>query len=282
MPYLCPSPSLSRRFALFAATILLAGAAGVGAAKAGSVITVGGTGAALGGMKQLAGAYTQEHPEVRIEVLPSLGSGGGIKALLASAIDLALSARPLKPQERAAGADDQAYARTRLVLATSEGTPFEGVTRDELVAFYAAKTTAWPDGTPVRLVMRPASETDTKLLRGLSPEMDHAVQSALDRPGLVVATDDQQNAETLERLPGSVGLVALGQLVSERRRLKILAIEDLPLSPDALAGNEHGLSKSFYLVTKTDTPEHARDFAAFVLSPAGQEVLAATGHASVE
>ena len=62
-------------------------------------LTLGGTGADLETMRVLGEAFEKANPGITIEVLPSLGSGGGIKALLAGVIDLALTARPLtKPQ----------------------------------------------------------------------------------------------------------------------------------------------------------------------------------------
>ncbi|MEO1017613.1 MAG: substrate-binding domain-containing protein, partial [Pseudomonadota bacterium] len=198
--------------------------AGMSVAEA-ATLKVGGTGAALGGMKLLATAYAQDHPDVQIEVLPSLGSGGGIKALLAGAIDIAVSARPLKDKERAAGAVDRAYARSPLVLATRNDNATDSVSVAELEGMYSGHLAEWPDGRTVRLIVRPPSETDIKLLRSLSPGMAEAVDMAIERPGLVSATDDQENAAMLEELPGSLGAISLGQVLSENRDLKLLSVD---------------------------------------------------------
>ena len=58
-------------------------------------IKIGGTGAALGTMQVLAQAYAKTRPDAKITVLPSMGSGGGIKAVLAGAIQIGVSSRPL-------------------------------------------------------------------------------------------------------------------------------------------------------------------------------------------
>ena len=188
-------------------------------------LRIGGTGAALGGMSVLAEAYEARNPGSTIVVLPSLGSSGGIKALVAQAIDLSVSARPLKDKEIAAGAVAKVYARTQLVFATTRGTEATGVTTEQLEQIYTGTTTQWPDGGIIRLVMRPAAESDTRILRGLSAALDHAVGLALERPGLVSATNDQDNAEMLERLEGSLGMIAMGQIKTERRRLKVLMLD---------------------------------------------------------
>ncbi len=67
-------------------------------------IKIGGTGGALATMQLLGDAYSKNHPETKIIVLPSLGSSGGIKAVLAGAIQVAVSSRPIKDSETSLGA----------------------------------------------------------------------------------------------------------------------------------------------------------------------------------
>lgn len=264
---------------IVAKTTIIAATALTGAVVAqADTLRIGGTGVALGGMRLLGASYMKEHPDTQIEVLPSLGSGGGIKALLAGAVDIAVSSRALKDEDRAAGATSRLYARTPLAVVTSLDTNVADITTSELEAIYAGETTRWPDGTIIRLVLRPASETDTQLLRNLSPGMDRAVDVAFGRPGLVSATNDQDNAEALERLPGAIGLVAIGQIATEERRLKILSLDGVMPTADLSAQADYTFVKDLHLVTKSDTTTPAMAFIAFVNSAEGQGILASTGH----
>ena len=61
---------------------------GVTAQAAETRLRIGGTGAALGVMSRLAAAFAEQEPGVAVEVLPSLGSSGGIRALGEGAIDI--------------------------------------------------------------------------------------------------------------------------------------------------------------------------------------------------
>ena len=241
-------------------------------------LRIGGTGVALGGMRILGASFMKEHPDTQIEVLPSLGSSGGIKALLAGAVDIAVSSRALKGEERAAGATSRLYARTPLAVVTSPDVPIADITTGELAAIYAGETTRWPDGSIIRLVLRPASETDTLLLRELSPGMGRAVDVAFGRPGLVSATNDQDNAEALERLPGAIGLVAIGQIATEGRQLKILSLDGVMPMAALSARADYGFVKDLYVVTKPGAGKPAMAFIAFVNSAEGQNILADTGH----
>ena len=87
---------LRLRLSTFHLLIWLIGAA-VGPANAAETIKIGGTGSALGDMTRLAEAYMRANPDTKVVVLPSLGSAGGIKALRAGAIDIALTTDPLQP-----------------------------------------------------------------------------------------------------------------------------------------------------------------------------------------
>lgn len=91
-------------------------------------IKIGGTGAALGTMQVLAQAYAESQPNAKITVLPSMGSGGGIKAVLAGAIEIGLSSRPLSEAEAKAGAVAVELGRTPFVFATALANKATGIT----------------------------------------------------------------------------------------------------------------------------------------------------------
>ena len=54
-----------------------------------AVVRIGGTGTALGTMQRLVDVFRKIRPQADFVIVPSLGSGGGIKALRAGAIDVA-------------------------------------------------------------------------------------------------------------------------------------------------------------------------------------------------
>lgn len=266
----CFSAAVASAFSL-----ILLGFAGTAYAES---LRIGGTGVALGGMVLLGAAFEEENPGTEIQVLPSLGSSGGVKALVAGAIDLAVSSRPLKDAERDTGASDQLYATTPLVLVTSRSTDADTVSMAQLVDAYSGAMTHWPSGTPIRVVLRPVSETDTQLLRGLSEDMASAVDLAHARPGLVTAINDQDNAGTLERLEGSLGLVALGQITSEKRTLRVLTFNQG--TPQAGGGQDGSaaLVKQLYLVKTDAIKPLASAFLSYVFSPEGQALLVKLDH----
>ena len=76
-------------------------------------VRVGGTGGATALMQSLGSAFAETSGNP-VAVIPSLGTNGAIRAVTDGALDIAVSGRPLNPQEEAAG----------LVVLTTLKTPF--------------------------------------------------------------------------------------------------------------------------------------------------------------
>ncbi|MCW2306446.1 PstS family phosphate ABC transporter substrate-binding protein [Rhodobium gokarnense] len=277
-----PKRCLSRVLTAVAAAALAGVVTTSAVVAAEAKLTIGGTGGALGGMQLLAEAFEATHPDVKVEVLPSLGSGGGIKAVLAGAIDLSVSARGLKDKERAAGAIDRPYARTAVILVTGESAGLEQISGGALADVFVGATGTWPNGTPVRLVLRQKSESDIGFLRKFAKGMDGAVDAAYERDGLLIATNDQQNADYLEKLPGSVGVSTEAQILSEGRRLRIVGVDKPAPNVADVERGAYPHVKTFRFVTKLGAPEKTTAFIAFVRSPEGQEILRNSGHQPVD
>ena len=241
-------------------------------------IKVGGTGSALGAMRLLADAYEKAEPGTKVAVLPSLGSGGGIKALLAGAIEVAVSSRALREKERSQGAAVLEYARTPFVFATAAATNATGINLGELPGIYSGRIRNWPDGTRIWLVLRPKADSDSALINNISPEVRAAVAEARERPGLLFAVTDQECAMALEKHIGSFGPSTLALILAEQRNLKALRINDVEPSVRNLAVGTYPYYKSLWIVTTPKTPKAARAFIAFVQSKTGRNILIQSGH----
>jgi phosphate transport system substrate-binding protein len=247
------------------------------AAKPAQTLTIGGTGCALGGIKEVATAFQKKYPDITIKIVPSLGSSGGINAVLAGTLDLALSARPLTHQEKIKGASAIEYARTPFVFAAAHGGE-RGVTLQQVASIYAGDIQVWPDHTPIRLVIRPEADTDTELLKAMSPAMEKAVQKALSRNGMLLALTDQENADLLEKVKGAFGTAALAQIMSEKRPLRALPLDGVTPSLRSLASGAYPYSKVFSVVTGTRSDPAVRRFIEFLFTPEGKAILSRTGH----
>ena len=254
-----------------------AGLLGIGHASA-EEIRIGGNGGSLATMQLLGEAYAKAHPGTRIVVLPSLGSSGGVKAVLSGAIQVGASARPLKDEEARAGGVALEYGRTPFVFATAASNKSTGVTIGELVDIYSGKIDRWPDGTRIRLVLRPIGDSDSDMIKSLSPAMRDALTEAEKRKGMAFAVTDQEAADRLEKIPGALGPSTLAQILTEKRSLKALKLGEIEPTAKTLADGRYPYHKRLFVVTAVNSPPSARQFAAFVQSAPAREILARTGH----
>src|SRR5258708_25735084 len=205
-----------RSAAAIVAIALLAVSRGV--LEAADPIRIGGTGAGLAAMRLLGTALNESGSDIATIVMPSLGSSGGIQALMEGALDLAVSSRPLKPTEAARGLREVACLRSPFVLATSSATA-PSLARSDLVRLFTDPAASWPDGTPMRIVLRMRDDSDNFYLTDAIPGMAEALQTARMRPDLPIAATDQDNAGLLQEMTGSLGTTTLIQIRTEGVKL---------------------------------------------------------------
>lgn len=253
------------------------GSFGLGVAHAADPVVLGGAGSTLGVMRLLAEAHAKQETGFQLKVLPSVGSGGAIKGVVARSIEVGSVARAPKPDETAKGLTAVLLARTPVVLVTNRLSEKETST-PALVATYGASAPRWPDGQPVRLVLRSATETDTVLLGGLSPDLKNALDQALAKEGMLMAATDQDAATALEKQPGSLGSATLGLIRTEKRALQPLTLNGVPPEVKGQANPQYPLFKPLYVVHRTDARPEVMRFVRFVQSAQARAILQVHGY----
>lgn len=239
-------------------------------------IRIGGTGSGLGVMKNLAAEFKKSHPGITIRFMPSLGSSGGIKALLNGALDVAISGRTLKADEEKGGAVAVEAAKTPFIFIANNSVSISDITTRELEMIYSGQLQRWPDGSRIRLILRPLGDTDSKIVKSISGKMVGALETALERQDMVVAVTDQEAVESVARIPGAIGGATLSQVISEQQPVHILSLNGVKPALNTLVSGTYPLSKPLYLVTTAHTSPAARQFIQFVRSSRGSTILLAS------
>lgn len=260
--------------------LLLAGALMLGIALDAQAqgLRVGGTGSALGTIRLLADALVKQGgKQAALTIVPNLGSSGAIRALEAGAIDAALISRQLKPEETAAGLVGYEYGRSPFVFVTSKS-GVKNITAANVADVLSGRAASWPDGQPVRFVMRPQTDGDNTHLASFSPDVEKALKIAHQRPGLIVAPTDQEAADEAERLPGSLAVNTLALVLSERRKLNVIAFNGVTPSAKTIANGGYPYFKRLVIVTRGAPSGAMLQFIEFIKSPQGRAILEANGH----
>ena len=243
-----------------------------------ATLKIGGTGAGLGTMRQLGDAFQKRFPSTLVEVHPSVGSTGGIRAVIAGKLDLGISARPLKTEERGQGITESPYAKTPFVFAVHKKLSQTELTFNEVIGIYDGSLSRWKDGSTIRVILRPETESDTMLLQQFIPGMDVAMKKAYKRRGPPLAVTDQDTADKIQKVAGAVGSSTLALILGENRPLKALALNNVSATVENMANGTYPMTKTLSLVTAANPGKEVQSFIEFIRSPEGSAILSRTGH----
>jgi len=241
-------------------------------------IRIGGVGSASGLINQLA--QLERADDAQVELVSSLGTTGGLRALEDGMLDIAVSGRELKPEELARGLKVAAKLKTPFVFITSHPRP-NGLRTVELADLYRRANATWSDGAPMRLVLRPRSDSDTLLLSTTFPGMAAALEEARQRPELPTAATDQDNVNLVERLPSSLSTSTLTQVLTERPQVRLVALDGVEPTLENFESGKYPFFKPIYFVLSQNPKPAAQRFVAALGSPAVQSVLRAGGNVYV-
>jgi phosphate transport system substrate-binding protein len=276
----------ARRRVLCRAIVWISGAmlglSGAWTTCAADPIIVGGTGSGSRLLQELANEYSASTPSAQIIVVdPPLGSGGGINALKAGKLQIAISARRLEGKERDGNMVELEFVRTPIVFATRDGVRHGGFGLTRLADVLAGRLANWDDGAPIRLILRPQFDSETLCIRTMSPEVDAAMTQALARKGMVFGSSDLEALHLIEQTPGSLGPTTLGLVRLLRSDVHVLSINGQAPSAKATADGRYPWFKTIYLILRKPTGPEVQAFIDFLQSRRARDLLARTEHIPV-
>jgi phosphate transport system substrate-binding protein len=240
---------------------------------------IGGAGAAIGTMNSALASLALRGRSVTTRVVSHLGSVGSLRAVEQGALDMALISRPLQVDERMRGLQAWEYGRTPFALATSMA-GVSGLTRAQLAEMIEDPRAAWPDGTPVRLVLRPKSDGDYVLLASMGPLVELALERANARAGMVIAITDQEAADAVARLRGGLGTCSLSLLRSGLNNLVPLALDGVAPTVANIENASYRIVNRMHIATLGAPTGVALELINFLQLPDGLALLAQLGHST--
>jgi phosphate transport system substrate-binding protein len=235
-------------------------------------IRIGGTGIGLAAMRRVGESLIAKDPSVRVDVLPSLGTPGGIRALIEREIDIAISARPLRSEERVKGVGEAACLTTALVFASSHPSPSD-ITRAELPNLYSEPAPTWPDGMPLKVILRSRAGSENPYLMDAVPGMAAAFDKAYRRPGMPIGVTDQENAELAARTVGSFAIMTLLQIRAERLDVRPLRLDGVAPTSETVANKTYPFPLRVCALLPANPSPAATRFIEHLKSSSGQALL---------
>ena len=241
-------------------------------------LVIGGTGAALGFMRKVGDAASQDDPSLKIQVLPSMGSTGGVRALTENVVSLALVGRSLSPSEVLSGISEAVCFHTPFVFVTST-TGVSDISRADLVSYYGGDRPTWRTGAPVRVILRPVSDAATPFLSELLPGMADAMARARTRKEIPVAASDQDNVELAMSIADSLTGASLVQLLADSAPLTKLSLDGAPPTVEHMTRGEYPRGYRICMVRGRTPSDGALRLIAWMRRPGLEAFYASLGMA---
>ena len=239
-------------------------------------ITVAGTGDSQHLLRQIAQAFEQKNPESKILVPNSVGSGGGIKLLLADRAELARVARPLKPKEQAEGLQYRIFAYAPVVfVAHLPEDCIKDITTKEYLAILNGEIDNWnqlgncPDNK-IYIANREEGDSSKMVLEQAIPQMKQVAKPA----GRTIYSTPE-TYETLNRYPYSFGYLPKSQI--HKGNLKMLSFNGIEAKDSNIQQGSYPLVVPLGIVWKETINGTAKVFLDFLFSAEAKKIMKSFG-----
>jgi phosphate transport system substrate-binding protein len=250
-----------------------------GPARAGSSIVVAGSGSNLAATRALVDAFKKRHPDLDVQVPPSIGSLGAVRAVADGSIPVGLLSRPLEADERGLGLTVVPYARTAIVLGAHPTVADAGITTSDLVEIYAGRKTKWSDGRDIVVLTRQPNDSSLAVLQEVIPGFKQVYLESQKAKRWSTLFTDRDMDLALVRTPYAIGLVDMGAITADNLTVKPLRVNGVaPTAAEVKAGRYTLIKALSFLVDPRRPSREAQRFIDFSLSKEGAAVLASIGY----
>jgi phosphate transport system substrate-binding protein len=212
------------------------------------------------------------------------GSGTGIAALINGTVDLAMSSRPMKEDEkqkvtqsRGAEVVEQAIALDALGVFVNSANPVQNLTIEQVRDIYQAKVKNWSEvggpNAPIVLYGRESS----------SGTYDYFREHVLDKGDFAPAVQTLQGTAAIINAIGrdknGIGYGGIAY-AKEARPVGIAADGKAPVAPSeaTVADNTYPLSRKLFLYHAQNAPERVTKFVQWSLTPEAQGLVTKVGY----
>lgn len=242
-------------------------------------MTFAGSGSNLYITRLLAEGFQKKHPKYQIEIPPSIGSPGGIRAAADGAIDLGLISRPLKDNEKHLGLVPVVYAKTGIVIGVNQSVADRAITYEEFVNIYRGTKNKWKNGADIIVLTREPDDSTIAVLFQKIPGFKQAYDES-QRAGRwnTVLTDQDMN-RLLGQTGNAVGLSDVGAMITAKLPIKALSVNGVEPTPANVRSGKYPLAKELaYVYRKDRLSQGVKEFIAFVKSAEGERILLKNGY----
>ncbi|MFT9496043.1 phosphate ABC transporter substrate-binding protein [Anaerosolibacter sp.] len=226
---------------------------------------------------ELAAAFTEKNPDVQIEVQGG-GSSVGVKSAIDKIVDIGMSSRDLKEEEKSSGLTEYVIAKDGIAVVVNPTSKVEDLTIEQIKKIFTGEITNWKEVGGEDKSITVVSREEGSGTRGAFIEItgvegkdasgnkgDLTTKNALVQPSTGAVK------QTVANTPDSIGYVSMGALDDTVKTLKVEGVE---ATEENAKNGSFKISRPFLFLTNGEESETVKAFIEFIMSAEGQEIVA--------
>lgn len=242
-------------------------------------ISITGTGDSYELMQKLAEAFELKHSDCKIEVPESIGSSGGIKAVISGKAEMARTARPLKDTEKAAGLTEVIFANTPVIFAVSEVNGIDNITTEQVIGIYKGVIKEWGQlGADAGKIFPLTREQGDSALRVLNANM--AGFADINEPAGKVMYLTPEAVTTMLEHKNTFCYLPLSAVVNTK--LKILKVDGIEPTSEKVLSGEYKYLIPLGVVCRGEPNGLSKEFIDFLGSEEAKKIMNEMGAVPVK
>ncbi len=244
-----------------------------------------------------AETYRTINPSVAVAVSGG-GSGTGIAALINGNVDIANSSRDIHDDERdqvrqhtGKEAVEHTVARDAIVVFVHASNPAKTLTMEQLACIYGEKGSC---ETWTSVGVEVPGCADQKIIRvsrqSNSGTYEYFREAVLGKTGdFKLGSRDMQGSkdvvDLVSKTPCAIGYSGMGYATEEVHQVCLAKDKDAPCiapTPETARSGEYPLSRALHMYTLGEPQGAIKGYLEWILSPAGQKIVADSGFVPVK
>ncbi|MEH7387504.1 phosphate ABC transporter substrate-binding protein [Bacillus sp. JJ1521] len=222
--------------------------------------------------EKIAEKYTGES-NIKVEI-NQIGSSAGIQNAISGVSEIGMSSRDLKEEEIASGLTETIIAYDGIVVVTHPSNNVKNLTIEQVKAIFTGEVTNWKElgGDDLEIVV--VSREDGSGSRDAFQEIVGYSSGELVKSS-IIASGNGNIKTTVAGNKHAVGFISFEYIDSSISTIDINGVE---ATAENVLQQKYSLSRPFLFVHKEDQITDAgKQYIDYILSPAGQAIVAETG-----
>jgi phosphate transport system substrate-binding protein len=234
-----------------------------------STVTVAGSTSIMPFSEKLAEHFKIEHPQITVDVQGG-GSSAGIQACLNNTVDIGMSSRELKDDEKVLKVIPICHDGIAIIVHSKN--PINDISVDNIKGIFSGRIINWKQlGWRDRQIDCVTREEGSGT-RGAFEDLVMGKTEINER--IMVQDSNGSVKEVVATDPYAIGYISLGVVDT---KVKALSVDGIVPTTKSIQAKKYRIVRPFLYLTPGETKESAGLFIKYVLSKEGQQILKKEG-----